>query len=108
VSTKISIDPAPGVFAVEIKRYPKDLGVSIVIPATCELAARLCVLKLFPEYHCQATRISVRSVKYVELDWENGRFLVIQQHKLPSISATRANVLDAPRNGRKRREEGAE
>ncbi len=44
------IHPVPSLYCVEIQRHPRDLGISIVLPATCELMARCEVLRLFPEY----------------------------------------------------------
>jgi hypothetical protein len=59
------------------------------------MAARLRALTLFPEYKRNATGVSVFPVKYVELNWQTGRCLVIKQSKRPAVPSSKAG---APHN----------
>jgi hypothetical protein len=77
--------PSPDLFCVEIKRYPKDLGVSIVLTATCELMARRDVLSLFPEYKHSLVLMKVFPVRDVELDFDSGRSIVVKQRRRPVV-----------------------
>jgi hypothetical protein len=81
--TKIS--SVPDLFCVEIKRHPRDLGVSVVLPANCELMARREVLRLFPEYKHNLVLMQVFLAQYAEIDWESGRCIVVKQEKRPQI-----------------------
>ena len=74
-------------YCVEIQRHPKDLGVSIVLLATCELMARREVFRLFPEYKHGFPLMQVYLAKYVECDWETGRWIVAKQEMQPQIPA---------------------
>jgi hypothetical protein len=38
---------------------------------------------LFPEYKRDAKRTSVHPVKYVEIDWRNGRTIIVKQKPRP-------------------------
>lgn len=87
MSSKLFIHPAPGLYAIDIKRHPSDLGVSLVLPASCELTARACALKLYPEYKQYATRFSVYPIRYAEIDWQSGRCIVINQRREAQIPA---------------------
>ena len=84
--TQIEITPAPALYAVEFEsdRY---LGVSVILPATCALAARMKAWRLFPEHKRLATVTRVHRVEYVEIDWQTGRTIVVKQQKRPALTA---------------------
>ena len=82
----------PDLFCIEIKRHTRDLGVSIVLQATCELMARREVLRLFPEYKHNLVLMQVSLVRYVEIDWESGRTIVIKKKKRREIPAAVAEI----------------
>lgn len=42
---------------------------------------------LFPEYKRDSKRTSVHPVKYVEIDWESGRTIIVKQERHPFIPA---------------------
>jgi len=88
--------PSPDLYCVEIQRHTRDLGISIVLPATCELMARCEVLRLFPEYRHSVVAVQVYLARYVELDWDSGRSIVVKQRRRPQIPACVAAV-DKPR-----------
>ena len=41
--------------------------------------------ELFPEYKRIAKRTSVHPIKYVEIDWERGRTIIVKQKPQPHI-----------------------
>ena len=77
--------PSPDLYCVEIQRHPRDLGVSIVLPATCELMARREAFRLFPEYKHSLVLMKVFLTQYVEIDWDSGRSIVVKQTRRPEI-----------------------
>jgi hypothetical protein len=81
----INISPAPDLYVVEFA-FPRHLGISIIIPATCGLAAQLRAWTMFPEYKRTASRTSVHPVEYVEIDWQTGRSIVMKQTTPPAIA----------------------
>jgi hypothetical protein len=83
VSDKIT--PVPDLYCVAIQRYPRDLGVSIVLPATSEMMARREALRLFPEHKRGLALMQVSLVRYVELDWDSSRFTVAKRERPPAI-----------------------
>ncbi len=83
MSDKIS--PIPELFCVEIQRSSCDLGVSVVLLATCEIMARHEALRLFPEYKHDLVLTQVYLAQYVEVDWDSGRSVVVKQGKRPEI-----------------------
>jgi hypothetical protein len=100
----IDISPAPDLYVVEFA-FSRHLGISIIIPATCGLAAELRAWTMFPEYKRTASRTSVYPVEYVEIDWQTGRSIVIKQ-KTPPATPT-GEELNA-RNKKKSDRERAE
>lgn len=72
-------------FCIEIKRHPRDLGVSIVLPATCHLMARREVLRLFPEYSRDDMQVRVFLARFVEIDWNEGRSIIAKRVRPPEI-----------------------
>lgn len=80
----IDISPAPNLFVVEFA-FPRHLGISIIIPASCGLAAKLRAWTMFPEHKRTASRTSVCLVEYVEIDRQNGRSIVKKQKACPTI-----------------------
>ena len=74
----INISSAPNIYVVEFA-FPRHLGISVIIPATCGLAAELRAWTMFPEYKRTASRTSVYPVEYVEIDWQTGRSIVMKQ-----------------------------
>jgi hypothetical protein len=97
------IPPVPDLYCVAIQRYSRDLGVSIVLPATSEVAARREALRLFPEHRYGLVLMQVSQVRYVELDWESSRFTVAKReklHEIPrSLTATKREKKRLPRSG---------
>jgi hypothetical protein len=83
--TRIEISPAPDLYAIEFKFRPPHLGVSIVLTATCALAAQLKAWSLFPEYERTASSTHVYRARYCEINWDNGRAIVVKQKKRPEI-----------------------
>lgn len=77
------IHPSPELYCVEITRKPRDLGVSIVLPATCHLMARREAFRLFPEYKHSHVLMRVFPVQYIEIDWESGRSIVVKRRRPP-------------------------
>jgi hypothetical protein len=84
--------PSPELFCVELKRHPRDLGISIVLPATCDLMARREVFRLFPEYRHSLVLMQVSLTRYVEIDWESGRCLVIKRNRRREVPAAVAEI----------------
>ena len=77
-------------FCVEIKRHPRDLGLSIVFAATSKLAATQAVLRLYPEFKHILVSMQVYRARYAEIDWDSGRTIVVKRRKAgvpPCISA---------------------
>lgn len=77
--------PSPELYCVEIQRHPQDLGISVVLPATCELMARHAVLRLFPEYKHSLVLMQVYLAQYAEIDWDSGRTIVVKQRRRPEV-----------------------
>ena len=74
----IDISPAPDLYVVEFA-FPRHLGISVILPATCGLAAKLRAWTMFPEHKRTASRTNVYPVEYVEIDWQTGRSIVMKQ-----------------------------
>jgi len=81
------IQSVPDLFCVEIKRHPKDLGLSLVLQANCELAARHAVLRLYPEYKHSLILMEVYLARYAEIDWDSGRTIIVKQGRRPDVPA---------------------
>jgi hypothetical protein len=79
--------PTQDLYVVDFLRHPGDLGVSVVLQATCELMARSEVLRLYPEYKHDLVLMRVYLAQYAEIDWDNGRSIVVKQEKRPRIPA---------------------
>ena len=73
--------PSPDLYCIEIQRHEGDLGLSVVLPATCELMARCEVLRLFPEYKHDLVLMQVFLARYAEIDWDAGRTVVVKQRE---------------------------
>jgi hypothetical protein len=58
---------------------------------------------LFPEYKRDTKRTSVHPIKYVEIDWQNGRTIILKQKRQPHIPTFGIQEPNAPRK-RKRRD----
>ena len=80
----IEILPGPDVYAVEFE-FERHLGISVIVPATCALMAKLEAWRLFPEHKRNAHRTFVYNVEYAEIDWETGRCFVMKRRKRASI-----------------------
>ena len=80
-----NISPTSELYCVEIQRHPNDLGVSIVLQATCGLMARGEVLRLFPEYKHSLVRMQVSLARYAEYDWDSGRCIVAKRRRRPEV-----------------------
>lgn len=98
----------PELFCVEIQRYPKDLGVSVVLQATCELMARREFLRLYPEFKHDLVLMEVYLAQYVEIDWDTGRSFVVKQRRRPDIPACIAKKVGMKRLKLPRIEDGGE
>jgi hypothetical protein len=105
----IEISPAPDLYLVEFTfgRQPHN-RISIVLPATCGLAAITRAWSLFPEYKRVTKRTSVHPIKYVEIDWQNGRTIIVKKKPQPQIPVFNVKESNAPRKRRKRNGERAE
>ena len=104
----IEISPEPNLYEIQFQFLSQHRGVSIVTAATCALAAKAKGWELFPELKRDAMRVSVHRVRYVEVDWQSGRTLVVKQERQPYILASEIEELKTPRKRKKRNEEGAE
>lgn len=82
----------PELFCVEFQRNQRDLGVSIVLQATCEMAAQREAIRLFPEYARTSVSLWVFPIRYVEFDWDEGRCLLIKRTKRREIPAAVAEI----------------
>jgi hypothetical protein len=80
----IEISPAPALYLVEftLGRQPNE-RISILLPATCGLAAMTGAWTLFPEYKRDAKRTSVHPIRYAELDWRTARIIIAKQKARP-------------------------
>jgi len=77
-SVSIDISPAPSLYVVEFEFERPHLGISVILPATCALAAKLEAWKLFPEHKRSASATFVYDAQYSEIDWETGRCFVMK------------------------------
>ena len=84
IGTHIAISPAPDLYAVDFE-INHNLGVSVIIPATCALSAKLRAWELFPEHKRRASATHVHTVEYVEIDWQTGRSIVAKRQKRPTL-----------------------
>ena len=64
--------------------------------------------ELFPEYRRDALRTHVHQVKYVEIDWRNGRTIIVKEKPEAHIPIFKIEEPIAPRKRRKRNGERAE
>jgi hypothetical protein len=98
--------PAQDIYVVEFVRHARDLGVSVIVRANCEFAARLEAWRLFPEYKRLASLTLVHLLDYAEIDWQTGRCFVIKRQKRLPIPVL---ILDEPtkRPLNTKREDGA-
>ena len=101
--------PVFDLFCVEVRRHKGDLGLSIVLPASCELMARREVLRLFPEYKHSLVLMQVFLAHYVEIDWDLGRSIVAKLGQRPEVPSCVAAEAKRERKKLPRiEEEGAE
>lgn len=77
--------PSPDLYCVEIQRHPRDLGVTVILAATCELMARREALRLFPGYKHNLVLMQVFLARYAEIDWVSGRTIVVKQGRRPDV-----------------------
>src|ERR1017187_3365875 len=80
----LEISPGPDLYVVRFE-FDRKLGVSVVLPATCALAAQLKAWELFPEHKRRASSTNVYSADYCEVDWETGRCLMAKRQKVETI-----------------------
>jgi hypothetical protein len=105
----IEISPAPDLYLVEftLGSQPND-RISIILPATCGLAAMAGAWTLFPEYRAVAKRTSVHQVKYLEIDWRDLR-IVVKKERHPFIPASEnKNPKPEPKASSKRKKKDVE
>ena len=94
----IDIEPEPNLYEVQFQFLSQHRGVSIVTAATCALAAKAKAWEMFPELKRDALRVTVHRVKYVEVDWQSGRTLVVKQERQPYILASEIEKTSKPSN----------
>jgi hypothetical protein len=102
----IEISPAPDLYVVEFEFPRPSLGISVVLAATCTLAAKLTAWELFPEYRSSALATRVFHVRYAEIDWETGRVFIVKKKRL-AIPLLNPEDFEIPPT-RKRRNEDEE
>jgi hypothetical protein len=83
--TPITLSPSHDLYVVEFERYSGDLGVSVIIPANCGLAAKLRAWSIYPEFQHNAKCTSAHKMEYAEIDWETGRTVIVKMGKSPDI-----------------------
>jgi hypothetical protein len=103
----IEISPPANIFVVEFTSE-RHLGVSVILPATCELMARLEAWRLFPEYKCKASATSVYRIQFAEYDWDNDRFIVVKHKRRAAIPVFPADRHNQNPKKRRRTEEGTQ
>jgi hypothetical protein len=103
----IEISPAPDLYVVEFEFERQHLGVSVVLPATCALMAKLEAWRLFPEHKRNASAVSVFNVQYAEIEWETGRCFVMKRKKRAAIPVFFADKSDKESKKRRRPKEGS-
>ena len=64
--------------------------------------------ELFPEYRHDAVRTHVHQIKYLEIDWLNGRTVIVKKKPQPQIPIFKIEEPNAPRKRKERDEERAE
>jgi hypothetical protein len=104
----IEITPTPDLYCIEFKFPRPHLGISVVLPATCELAAKLVAWRLFPEHKRNAVATFVCHARYVEIDWQTGRSIVMTQKKRPAVPFLKSKESETPGIEKKQDEEGAQ
>lgn len=94
-------------YVVEFERHEGDLGVSLILRASCEVEAKLKAWRFWPEYKRLASRTHVFLIDYAEIDWETGRCFVVKRRKIALLPVF---VHDEPTTRRKnaKPEEGAQ
>jgi hypothetical protein len=96
--TRIEISPAPNLYVVEFE-FDRHLGILLILPATCALAAQLKAWELFPEHRRRALSTTVYSAEYCEVDWETGRCFVARRQKVEMIPAILMDEQEKERSG---------
>lgn len=66
-------------YAAEVRRSPKDLGLTIVVQADSSAAAKSEAFRLYPEYKRFANTCTIYLLDHLELDWAESRFLLIKR-----------------------------
>jgi hypothetical protein len=105
----IEISPAPDLYLVEFTfgRQPNN-RISIILPATCGLAAMTKAWALFPEYKRDTKRTFVHPIEYLEIDWLNGRTIIVKKKPRPPIPIFGIEESNAPRKRKRRNGERTE
>jgi hypothetical protein len=88
-------------YAVEFRRHPRDLGVVVVLAAESRTKAIEQAWRLFPEYKRDAVAGCVYTIQYAEIDWDNGRTIVMRRKTRPTIP----KLIETSRREKKPREE---
>jgi hypothetical protein len=104
----IEISPAPDLYVVEFEFPRPHLGISVILPATCGLAAKLRAWTLYPEYKRDALSVSAYRVEFAEIDWQTGRCIVMKEKKRPTIPFLQIEDFNLPGTRKKQDEEGAQ
>ena len=105
----IEISPAPDLYLVEFTfGLQPNNRISIILPATCGLAAMTRAWELFPEYRRDAVRTHVHPIKYLEIDWLNSRTIIVKKRPQPQTPVFKNEESNAPRKRKRRNGERAE
>jgi hypothetical protein len=100
--------PNQHIYIVEFERHPGDLGVSLILRAECEVAARLQAWRRFPEHKRLSSQTRVSALEYAEVDWQTGRVLIIKRKRRPAIPPLLAEEPNQDFNNDWQIEEGAQ
>jgi hypothetical protein len=92
----IEILPGSNLFEVRFE-FDGQLGISIILPATCALSAQLKAWNLFPERRRRALSTTVYAADYCEVDWETGRCFMAKRQKVETIPSF---LIEEPENER--------
>ena len=60
---------------------------------------------LFPEYKRGSNRTSVHAVKYVEIDWQTGRTIIVNKERHPYVPS---RVMEEPKKRSRRKKPNEE
>ena len=94
----IEIVPGSDLYLVEFE-FDRQLGISVILPATCALSAQLKAWSLFPEHRRRALSTTVYSADYCEVDWDTGRCVMARRQKVETIPSFLIDEQEKDRGG---------